>query len=80
MNGGDDVTTALMELMKVDREYLTPEEVSRVFGGNPQTIRLTVREHPEWFAPYCPFWSGTSLKFPKARFIWCITGGEKVGG
>lgn len=74
------MSDVLTELMQIEREYLTPEEVAHVMGSNPQTIRLTVREHPEWFAPYCPFWSGTSLKFPKMRFIWCMTGGKNDTG
>ena len=80
MEGAEKVTTELMELMKVERDYLTPEDVAVVWNSNPQTIRLTVQEHPERFAPYCPFWTGNRLKFPKMRFIWCMTGGDKVGG
>lgn len=72
------MTPWMRELKEIDRDWLTPEEVAPVMGCNPQTLRLTVREHPEWFAPYCPFWTGNRLKFPKARFIWCMTGGEAV--
>jgi hypothetical protein len=74
--GGMRVTPALMELMQIDRDYLTPEDISTVWNSNPATIRLTVQEHPERFAQYCPFWTGNRLKFPKMRFIWCMTGGE----
>lgn len=72
------MTPALNELMKIDRDYLTPEDISVIWNSNPATIRLTVQEYPERFTQYCPFWTGNRLKFPKMRFIWCMTGGEKV--
>lgn len=80
MEGAEIMTQALKELLNIDRDWLTPEDISDIMGSNPATIRLTVKEHPEWFSQYCPFWTGNRLKFPKARFIWCMTGGENVGG
>lgn len=72
------MTPALMKLMQTDRDFLTPEDIADILGSNPATIRLTVKEHPEWFTQYCPIWTGNRLKFPRQRFIWCMTGGEKV--
>lgn len=74
------MTQALMELMKLDRDFLTPEDIADILGSNPATIRLTVKEHPEQFVQYCPIWTGNRLKFPRQRFIWCMTGGGKADG
>lgn len=68
----------IREMMESNEVFLTPEDIAEVVGSNPQTIRLTVREYPERFAQYCPFWTGNRLKFPRLRFLWCLTGGEKM--
>lgn len=64
----------IREMRESTDDFLTPEDIAEVVGSNPATIRQTVREHPEQFAQYCPFWTGNRLKFPRKRFLWCVTG------
>lgn len=43
MEGAEIMTTALKELLDIDRDWLTPEDISDILGSNPATIRLTVK-------------------------------------
>lgn len=63
----------LEEIEKIDREYLTPVQVAKVLGSDPQTLRLQARLRPDLlrFPAICV---GNRVKFPKASFLAVMRG------
>jgi hypothetical protein len=56
------------EIRASDKAFLTPQDISRALGSDPQTIRLTAKLHPERIG--YPFtFVGTRMKIPRIGFL-----------
>ena len=58
----------LEELKNEKKAFLTPEEISGVLGSNPQTIRVTARQHPDLVGYEFTF-VGNRMKIPRIPFL-----------
>ena len=66
------------EILKSDKDMLTPEDISEVTGSNPQTIRLSAKQHPELIG--YPFaFHGSAMKIPRIGFIAWMEGRRYYG-
>lgn len=58
----------LDEIRRSDKLFLTPGNVAKVLGSDPQTIRLTARQQPDLLG--FPFtFSGCHMKIPRIPFL-----------
>ena len=58
----------LAEIRQSDKDILTPDDIAEVMGSNPQTIRLSAKQHPELIG--YPFaFHGSAMKIPRIGFI-----------
>lgn len=56
----------LEDVEKIEREYLTPQEVGAVIGSHPATVRLMARKGKLGFRH---IEAGSRVKFPKDAFL-----------
>lgn len=65
---------SIASLEEVTSEWLTPEEVSKVIGCNPQSLRVQARQNPSQLGfPVCVM--GSTVRIPKDGFLfWCRFG------
>lgn len=56
------------EIRRSDKDLLTPQDISGVLRADPQTIRLSAREHPE-LVGYPFTFHGNAMKIPRSGFI-----------
>ena len=59
----------IQEIKDSTADLLTAADISEILGSNPDTIRQTVKDDPEAFAPLQPIRTGNRVKFPRMRFI-----------
>lgn len=58
----------LTEIRQSDKDILTVEDIAQVFGSNPQTIRISAKQHPELIG--YPFaFHGSTMKIPRIGFL-----------
>lgn len=58
----------LAEIKQSDKDILTAADISDLMGSDPQTIRLSAKQHPEWIG--YPFaFHGSTMKIPRIGFI-----------
>ena len=62
------MSDALRDLMKIQRDYFKPEEVAKVLGCHPQTIRIAVKKHPEKLG-FRVIVIGTRIRIVRASFL-----------
>ena len=66
---------SVQEMIHSSKPVLTPAEVSKVLGCDPNKIRATARTHPERLGfPVCVV--GTRVKIPRIPFLRFICGAE----
>ena len=58
----------LDEMKEMDREYLTPMQVSKVLGCHAYGINVAAREHPETLG-FPVIMVGRRVKIPRRAFI-----------
>lgn len=58
----------MTEIRRSAQDMLTPADIAPVLGSDPQTIRLTAKQHPDWVK--FPFsFAGNRMKIPRVGFI-----------
>lgn len=63
------------EIKVSDKDFLTPADISSFIGCDPQTLRLSFREHPELIGFPCTM-IGKYMHIPRLGFIRWVQGGE----
>lgn len=63
----------LKEIRVLDREFLTPAEVAKVLGCDPQDIRVAAKVHPERLG-FNVALIGSRVKIPRRAFLNWIEG------
>ncbi|MBR4017277.1 MAG: hypothetical protein IKK11_05645 [Oscillospiraceae bacterium] len=58
----------LQDIQKMDKAFLTPDDVSCVLGSNPQTVRVTARQRPDLIGFEFTF-VGNRMKIPRIPFL-----------
>lgn len=58
----------LQDIQKMDKAFLTPDDVSSVLGSNPQTVRVTARQRPDLIGFEFTF-VGNRMKIPRIPFL-----------
>lgn len=58
----------IREIIESDKDYLTPLEISEVFGADPQVIRAQARKDPSKLG-FPVVVMGSRTKIPRKQFI-----------
>lgn len=58
----------LDDIKALDREYLTPAQVSEVLGCDAQDVRVQAKQHPERLGFHVAV-IGSRVKIPRLAFI-----------
>lgn len=56
------------EIKKTDKMFLTPNDICRVLGSDPQTIRVTARQRPDLIGYEFTF-VGNRMKIARIPFL-----------
>ncbi len=58
----------LQEIIQSDKDFLTPADICEILGSNPQTIRVTARQHPDLLGFSFTF-VGNRMKISRIPFL-----------